>query len=382
VRRHLSVNALSKRPDGIVDIDRDACIGCRACMQACPYDALYLNENHGAVEKCHYCAHRVEKGLEPACVIVCPEQAIISGDLNDPRSRISQMVRDGQTLLRRTEQGTGPNVHYKGVEAAALDPGAPERPSMYLWSDRPPQKKESWPISLASVEEHARGARCGAPCGVGLAGGAVPGHQGNRRRGGDAGALRLEAGPDRVRRAVRPGALAIIFTAATAGLLIEDLKRPSLFYRLLTRPNWKSWLVKGGIILGAFGGCSTLVVLLAMLGMDGAAQSLRWAEAVLGLAAAGYTAFLFAQCKGRDLWESKLLLPHLLVQAAACGGAALAPFATERWRLGWIIVVGVLAHAAIAAYERFTRHATTNANQAAAFLGTVRLGPFQPCGMG
>ena len=66
------VTALDKRPDGIVDLDRDACIGCKACMQACPYDAIYLNEDTGGAEKCHYCAHRVEQGLKPACEIVCP----------------------------------------------------------------------------------------------------------------------------------------------------------------------------------------------------------------------------------------------------------------------------------------------------------------------
>src|SRR5204862_5428372 len=60
------VNALTKRPDAIVDLDRDACIGCRACMQACPYDALSFNEDLGTTEKCHYCAHRTEVGLEPA----------------------------------------------------------------------------------------------------------------------------------------------------------------------------------------------------------------------------------------------------------------------------------------------------------------------------
>ena len=87
------VNALEKRADGIVDLDRDACIGCRACMAGfVPYDALYLNEDRGAVEKCHYCAHRVEKGLEPACVVVCPEQAIVAGDVDDPESRIALTI--------------------------------------------------------------------------------------------------------------------------------------------------------------------------------------------------------------------------------------------------------------------------------------------------
>src|SRR5262245_9925474 len=141
------VNALEKRADGIVDIDRDACIGCRACMQACPYDAIYLNDDSGAVEKCHYCAHRVEKGLEPACVIVCPEQAIVAGDLDDPKSRLSAMVRENKVQVRRPEQRTGPNVYYKGTEPSLLNPGAPQRPSSYLWSQRPAHKPDPWPIS-------------------------------------------------------------------------------------------------------------------------------------------------------------------------------------------------------------------------------------------
>ena len=57
------VTALDKRTDGIVDIDHDICIGCKACMQGCPYDAIYLNESSGTAEKCHFCAHRVEQGL-------------------------------------------------------------------------------------------------------------------------------------------------------------------------------------------------------------------------------------------------------------------------------------------------------------------------------
>ena len=147
------VNALEKRKDGIVDLDRDVCIGCRACMQACPYDAIYLNAELGAVEKCHFCAHRVEKGLEPACVIVCPEQAIIAGDLHDPNSKVAQMVVEHKTLQRRVEQKTGPNVHYVGVEPIALHPGAAERPPTYLWSERPKHKPEPWPASLPVIRD-------------------------------------------------------------------------------------------------------------------------------------------------------------------------------------------------------------------------------------
>ncbi len=133
------VNALEKRPDGIVDLDRDACIGCKACMQACPYDAIYLNEDLGAVEKCHFCAHRVDRGLEPACVTVCPVNAIIPGDFHDPQSKVSLLVRQNDTKVRRPEQKTGPNVHYLGADDVSLRPGAAARPETYLWSDRPPQ---------------------------------------------------------------------------------------------------------------------------------------------------------------------------------------------------------------------------------------------------
>src|SRR5256884_1320958 len=63
--------ALYRRPDGVVDFDGERCIGCKSCMQACPYDALYIDPATQTAAKCNYCAHRLEVGLEPACVIVC-----------------------------------------------------------------------------------------------------------------------------------------------------------------------------------------------------------------------------------------------------------------------------------------------------------------------
>jgi Fe-S-cluster-containing dehydrogenase component len=82
------VTALYIRDDGIVDFNWDRCIGCNACVQACPYDALYTDPQTNTTAKCNYCAHRVDVGLEPACVNVCPEQAIISGDMDDPTTEI------------------------------------------------------------------------------------------------------------------------------------------------------------------------------------------------------------------------------------------------------------------------------------------------------
>ena len=64
-----------------------SCIGCKACIAACPYDAIFINPEDHSAEKCNFCAHRLDVGLEPACVVVCPTEAILVGDLNDPTSQ-------------------------------------------------------------------------------------------------------------------------------------------------------------------------------------------------------------------------------------------------------------------------------------------------------
>ncbi|MGH7396500.1 MAG: 4Fe-4S dicluster domain-containing protein, partial [Candidatus Rokuibacteriota bacterium] len=126
--------ALYRRPDGIVDFDGARCIGCKSCMQACPYDALYIDPETKTAAKCHYCAHRVEAGLEPACVVVCPVQAIVPGDLDDPGSTIARLVASQQTQVRKPEQGTRPKLFYVGAESAALTPEMQERRGGYLFS--------------------------------------------------------------------------------------------------------------------------------------------------------------------------------------------------------------------------------------------------------
>src|SRR5713226_2384980 len=126
--------ALYRRADGIVDFDGERCIGCKSCMQACPYDALYIDPSTQTAAKCNYCAHRLEVGLEPACVVVCPVQAIVPGDLDDPRSTISRLVASQQTQVRKPEQGTRPKLYYLGAEAAALTPDMQERRGGYVFS--------------------------------------------------------------------------------------------------------------------------------------------------------------------------------------------------------------------------------------------------------
>ena len=120
--------AMHGRPDGIVDFDKSICIGCKACIAACPYDAIFINPEDHTAEKCNFCAHRIDVGLEPACVVVCPTEALIIGDMNDPRSRVSQMVHREPVMVRRPEKETRPKLFYRAAHQATLDPLAARRP--------------------------------------------------------------------------------------------------------------------------------------------------------------------------------------------------------------------------------------------------------------
>lgn len=112
-------NATYKRKeDGIVVVDQDICIGCKYCIQACPYDARFTHPDTGTVDKCDFCIHRVSQGLEPACVEACPSRARIFGDLNDPDSEISRMIAINPVTVLRPDKGTKPNVFYIAADHA------------------------------------------------------------------------------------------------------------------------------------------------------------------------------------------------------------------------------------------------------------------------
>src|SRR5262249_61688661 len=105
-----------RRDDGIVEYVSNLCIGCKSCLQACPYDAIRIDPDSGTAAKCHFCAHRVDVGLEPACVIVCPVHAIVAGDMDDPRSELSPLLATQTVAVRKPEQGPAPKPFYVAAE--------------------------------------------------------------------------------------------------------------------------------------------------------------------------------------------------------------------------------------------------------------------------
>ncbi len=102
-----------KRPDGIVLIDRDKCVGCQYCIMACPYGVRYFDEKEGVVEKCTLCAHKVGVGQKPQCVTQCLAQARIFGDMDDPNSDVSRALKDaGKNVHTLADVGNHPSVRY------------------------------------------------------------------------------------------------------------------------------------------------------------------------------------------------------------------------------------------------------------------------------
>jgi Fe-S-cluster-containing dehydrogenase component/formate-dependent nitrite reductase membrane component NrfD len=312
-------HALFRRSDGIVDFDHRRCIGCKSCMQACPYDALYIDPNTNTAAKCNFCAHRVEANLEPACVIVCPTQAIIAGDLDNPGSTASRIVATERVSVRKPHKGTAPKLFYKGIESDLLEPTRLARQNTYVFADRhddrPTERSfdaaltrevydvahpAAWGWKIAAylwTKSIAAGVMLLAALSIVLASASVP----------------------RLVHVTVP-AVALFFLAATLALLVLDLKRPGRFWYLLTRPNFRSWLTLGGYVLMLYGIALSAWLLTGVYG-HAVPKFLVWSTGILALASAAYSALLFAQAKGRDFWQSKLFFLHLLVQALVAGSA-------------------------------------------------------------
>jgi Fe-S-cluster-containing dehydrogenase component len=104
--------ALIKRDDGIVVIDEDVCDRCEACISACPYGVIKINEEKNIIEKCNFCSHRIDRGLEPFCVMCCEGQAIFFGDLNEPKGKLLEMISKRKVFQLKPEENTEPSIYY------------------------------------------------------------------------------------------------------------------------------------------------------------------------------------------------------------------------------------------------------------------------------
>ncbi|HXG54406.1 MAG TPA: NrfD/PsrC family molybdoenzyme membrane anchor subunit [Vicinamibacterales bacterium] len=362
-------NALFKRRDEIVDLNSDSCIGCRACMEACPYDQIFIDPNTRTAEKCNFCANRVENKLQPACVSVCPTECRIFGDLDDPSSEVARIVQREAFMVRKPEKGTGPKVFYLGAEDSVIRPEAATRPFYF---------KEG--------QVHLR--PLGSPM-------ADPGAPGDPRVDYDVphakpwgvdmvlyllfkaigtgvmlmAALLWQMGFGGPLVTIAAPLLSIIFVTLTAVVLIIDLERPERFFYILTRSNFRSWMVWGAYFLAAHGALSAAWLAAGWFGYEAAFDWLVIPTVVVAIMATSYTGFLFAQGLARDLWQGPAAAIDLIAQSAAAGAASLllasmltgsgTPDATPL--LGLMLAVSVAAHLVILLFEHVlspspTRH--------------------------
>ena len=354
------VTAMYQRDDGIVEFDPSICIGCKSCMQACPYDSIYLDPETNTAAKCTFCAHRLDVGLEPACVVVCPEHAILAGDLNDHASEISRKLSTAQATVRKPEQGTGPKLFYINGNDWSLHPSAAPAGESYVWADKITEQNTS-PYELPVFPSSTRTSKSGTPLrtpqeqgrplnGPIQIGGRVaeqmvqtaynaqhkiqwhwelPSYLVTKSiAGGMFMLLSLGAGLGMFAfdlfTFLAAGFTAMVFMLITTILLIKDLSQPKRFLNILLRPQWKSWVARGAYIMVTFTAVAGLWWLL-----EGAAQvgilpletvaTVRpfaaWIVFPFALGVVIYTAFLLGQAEGRDMWQNNLLPFQLLAQS-------------------------------------------------------------------
>ena len=373
--------AMYQRADGIVDFDKSICIGCKACIAACPYDAIFINPEDRSAEKCNFCAHRLDIGLEPACVVVCPTEAILVGDMHDSTSKVAAMVQRYPVSVRRPEKETHPKLFYRGAGQPTLDPLAARRPpgGLFMWSEQvaggehvvsghPDEANNSAAAVLAYDVAHsipwdwrvsAYTWTKAIAAGVYAAGGLAV-------------SLGLIAPEHLLWQWVTP-LLALFFLGVTGALLIWDLEHPERFFYIFTRGQRRSWLVKGAYVIAAY----SLVLMGHLLGSLVGNYQLQFALLLpglpLALMTAVYTAYLFAQARARDLWQSPLLPPHMAVQAVLAGAATLfiavvllpggAPSRLPAALL-WTVALGSAAHLLFVLGEVTLAHSTAHARLA------------------
>jgi phenylacetyl-CoA:acceptor oxidoreductase subunit 1 len=317
--------ATRQRPDGIVTIDYDLCIGCAYCEVACPYQARFLiHEPHyaygpeamqneaeryddrllGVAQKCTFCSDRIDFGLEngltpgsdpratPACVNACIADALVFGDLDDPYGKVSKLLREQKHFRMHEEVGTEPGFHYLYGKANGGDPAVPPTPAAQAGRIRTrgvePAHQAHWDWKAA----------------------------GNFLCGGAGASLfvftalaALAGAPVLV-----PGLLALAIVALGLTLLIFKIGRPFRFVYVLRQPQ-RSWMAREAWVAAPFFG-------LAVLSLWFESRVGLVVAALLGLAFLVCQAMMFHAAKGIPAWRSRAIVP-LIMSTGLAEGAGL-----------------------------------------------------------
>ncbi len=326
--------ATKKRPDGIVTIDYDLCIGCAYCAVACPYQARYKvdkpkfaygkermsneaarEDPHrlGVAQKCTFCVDRIDDGLArgltpgvdpeatPACVTSCIADALHFGDQDDPESNVSHLLRDNKNFSMHTELGTQPGFHY-------------------LWdkADRPEIKPK-----VSSAREDLKTIAKPFPAGPeGAMPGVAPWLQqhwdwraaGNFMAGGAGTGLAMFAAVAALFGAsfTLTGLLSLAFVGAGLFCVWLEIGRPWRFLNVLINP-WTSWMTREAMVSAPL-----FAVGLAAVWFDTA--WLAVIVAVIGLVFMYCQARIVHGGKGIPAWREDRVIPLLVVSGLAEGG--------------------------------------------------------------
>ena len=290
--------------------------------------------------------------------MVCPEQAIISGDIDDPQSPIRQLIDNNRTKVRKPESGTKPNVFYIEGSSWTLDPTVTSvEPETYMWADVDDKPQNIYGKSSRRNQTNKK-----SEDGPIKTGGKVAEHMvqvaydvGHKK------AWHWPVAAYMTSKAIASGVYLMLCSAVMSGfialggvwsmlleaivvcamiatgvLLCVDLERPDRFLRVIVRPQWRSWLARGAYLILGFGGMvslllgvnigsmisvNTLQIAQKYLEQPNVSLMLSLCTIPLAVGVAVYTAFLFRQAKGRVMWQKQTLPLHMGVQALI-GGAS------------------------------------------------------------
>jgi formate-dependent nitrite reductase membrane component NrfD len=343
--------------------------------------------------------------------------------MDNPETEISKLLARETVSVRKPEKGTNPKLFYIDGDKASLDPTAANPGTDYMWSSQSSgvghyarfaeEKKQK-----AFVQIQGRS----TPDAASGVAGKMPAVQSPRRvydapnkgvlwgwevsayvwtKAIAAGAyliafffMQVQQTPILLKMVA--AAISIIFLAITGALLVKDLGRPERFIYTLLRPQWRSWLTRGSYIITVFGAILTLWWLAFFLKAFTWLPAIEWLGVLPAALTAVYTAFLFAQAKGRDFWQSPVLGLHMLVHSVIAGAASLMIsdiyFDWNQSFVGSIKGVGLVmlfVSLILLVFELWTTHSTEDAHKAGKmitrgefalpfWLGTIVIGHVLP----